>query len=265
MARALAGDDAAVGALGTHHEGAALDGAALDAARRVLAEHPGGDGVVVVAGRTSYAESGEVTAEALRALAAALPKAKFLPALRRGNVFGALDMGLAPGVLPGRVGLDAGRARFTTAWGSVPDKTGRSTAEILASMAAESSSEPGARWCVPVTAPSCWAPTRSVTSPTHVPAKQALSEAATSSWWSPRSPSQSAGRADVAPLQAHGAPGDDDQSSRTSSSNSKAWAPDSPGRSTPPRWSARPWCRPRCSSSTDLTEEIVSTAPPTPG
>ena len=33
--------------------------------------------------------------------AAALPKAKFLPALRRGNVFGALDMGLAPGILPG--------------------------------------------------------------------------------------------------------------------------------------------------------------------
>ncbi|HEY6473642.1 MAG TPA: molybdopterin-dependent oxidoreductase [Acidimicrobiales bacterium] len=175
VARALTGDDAAIGALGTHHEGAALDGAALDAARRVLAEHPGGDGVVIVAGRTSYAESGEVTAEALRALAAALPKAKFLPALRRGNVFGALDMGLAPGVLPGRVGLDAGRARFTTAWGSVPDKPGRSTAEILASMAGEPSSEPGAAGAPPVTALVLLGADPLSDFPDHVLAKQALS------------------------------------------------------------------------------------------
>ena len=175
VARALTGDDAAVGTLGTHHEGAALEGAALDAARRVLAEHPGGDGVVVVAGRTSYAESGEVTAEALRALAAALPKAKFLPALRRGNVFGALDMGLAPGVLPGRVGLDAGRARFTTAWGSVPDRAGRSTAEILASMAAESSSEPDAAGGSPVTALVLLGADPLSDFPDHALAKQALS------------------------------------------------------------------------------------------
>jgi NADH-quinone oxidoreductase subunit G len=99
---------------------------------------------VVIAGRGSYAESGEVTAEALRTLAAALPKATFLPALRRGNVFGALDMGLSPGLLPGRVSLEEGRRRFTAAWGSVPDAPGRSTAEILASMAGETTSHPGA-------------------------------------------------------------------------------------------------------------------------
>jgi predicted molibdopterin-dependent oxidoreductase YjgC len=66
-----------------------------------------------------------------------LPKATFLPALRRGNVFGALDMGLAPGILPGRVSLAAGRDRFTAAWGSVPAEAGLSTADILASMAGE--------------------------------------------------------------------------------------------------------------------------------
>ena len=137
MARALTGDDAALGGLGTHHLGPALAPGALDAARRLLADHPGGDGVVIVAGRASYAESGEVTADALRTLAAALPKATFLPALRRGNVFGALDMGLAPGILPGRVSLAAGRARFTAAWGAVPAETGLSTADILASMAGE--------------------------------------------------------------------------------------------------------------------------------
>ena len=45
-------------------------------------------------------------------LADALPGARFLPALRRGNVLGALDMGLAPGLLPGRVSLEDGRAWF---------------------------------------------------------------------------------------------------------------------------------------------------------
>jgi NADH-quinone oxidoreductase subunit G len=141
-ARALTGDESAVAALGTHHEGTALAPDALETARRLLADHPGGDGVVIVAGRSSYAESGEVTAEAVRVLATALPKATFLPALRRGNVFGALDMGLAPGVLPGRVSLDAGRARFTAAWGRVPASTGLSTADILASMAGEREVEP---------------------------------------------------------------------------------------------------------------------------
>ena len=142
VARALTGDDNAATALGTHHEGTSLAPGALDAARRLLAAHRDGEGVVVVAGRPSYAESGEIAAAALRVLAGAMPKATFLPALRRGNVFGALDMGLAPGILPGRVGLDAGRARFTAAWGSVPDAPGLSAAEILASMAGEREGTP---------------------------------------------------------------------------------------------------------------------------
>ena len=137
VARAITGDVDAAGALGTHPEGAAVTPAQLDAARDLLAARPGGEGVVIVAGRPSYAESGEVAADAVRVLAAALPKATFLPALRRGNVFGALDMGLAPGILPGRVSLDAGRQRFTAAWGSVPAAAGLSTADILASMAGE--------------------------------------------------------------------------------------------------------------------------------
>ena len=61
-----------------------------------------------------------MVAEAASVLAAAWPGARFLPALRRGNVHGALDMGLAPGLLPGRVTLEAGRDWFAGAWGSVP-------------------------------------------------------------------------------------------------------------------------------------------------
>jgi NADH-quinone oxidoreductase subunit G len=143
VAKALVGDAAAATSLGSHHEGSALADGALESARALLAEHPDGDGVVVVAGRPSYAESGEVAAAALRVLAEALPKATFLPALRRGNVFGALDMGLAPGLLPGRVSLEAGRQRFTAAWGSVPADAGLDAAGILASMAGEAAATGG--------------------------------------------------------------------------------------------------------------------------
>ena len=45
-------------------------------------------------------------------------------ALHRGNVRGALDLGLAPGFLPGRVALDAGRDWFEDAWGAVPGEPG---------------------------------------------------------------------------------------------------------------------------------------------
>ena len=144
VARALCGDAGAVTALETHPEGSAVDGDALATAHDVLAGHPDGEGVVIVLGRPSYAESGDVVAEAARVLARALPKATFLPALRRGNVFGALDMGLAPGLLPGRVGLESGRAWFTAAWGSVPEAAGLDTAAILASMAGERAGPPTA-------------------------------------------------------------------------------------------------------------------------
>ena len=112
---------------------AAKDADALAEARRLIGEGP----VVVVVGRPSLAEDAELVADAARKLAAALPEARFLPALRRGNVLGALDMGLAPGILPGRVSLDAGRDWFEAAWGSVPAKRGRGTAEILAAAAGD--------------------------------------------------------------------------------------------------------------------------------
>ncbi len=110
-----------------------VDPVALDEARRLA----GAGTVVVVAGRPSLAEDGTLVAEAAQVLARALPDARFLPALRRGNVHGALDMGLAPGLLPGRVGLDAGRDWFTDAWGAVPAARGRDARAILASAAGE--------------------------------------------------------------------------------------------------------------------------------
>jgi NADH-quinone oxidoreductase subunit G len=108
--------------------------AELDGGRKILAEAvaASGEGVVVVLGRPSLAGGAEEVAAAAGLLAERLPAAKFLPALRRANVMGALDLGLAPGVLPGRVSLEAGRAWFESAWASeLPHERGHGAAEML--------------------------------------------------------------------------------------------------------------------------------------
>ena len=76
--------------------------------------------VTVVVGRGNRAESADVVAAAVGALADALPGARFLPAVRTANTLGAIDAGLAPGMLPGRVGLDAGRERLGEHWPTLP-------------------------------------------------------------------------------------------------------------------------------------------------
>jgi NADH-quinone oxidoreductase subunit G len=53
--------------------------------------------VVIVAGRANLAESSAATIAALHTLLAAAPDAKVLPAFRRGNVVGALQVGFRPG------------------------------------------------------------------------------------------------------------------------------------------------------------------------
>ena len=116
--------------IGTGGPPQGVDAGALEAAR----QHVGSGDVVVVLGRPSLAEDGAMVAEAAEALAG-LPGVRFLSALRRGNVHGALDMGLAPGVLPGRVGLEEGGAWFEGAWGSVPARRGRDCTGILSSAA----------------------------------------------------------------------------------------------------------------------------------
>jgi NADH-quinone oxidoreductase subunit G len=93
--------------------------------------------VTVVVGRSSLAETAEPTVAAVAELSGALEGVRFLPALRRANVHGALDMGLAPGILPGRVDLDGGRAWYERpeAWGSVPAERGLDATGILTAAA----------------------------------------------------------------------------------------------------------------------------------
>ena len=106
---------------------------ALDAAAALIRERDGD--VVVVLGRPSLAERADATVRGAAALAS-LQRVRFLSALRRGNVHGALDLGLAPGFLPGRVTLEAGRERFAGAWGGVPDGRGLDAEGILRAGAA---------------------------------------------------------------------------------------------------------------------------------
>src|SRR5205809_2064633 len=105
-------------------------GEAAAAARQVADRLRDAQSVVVVLGRPSLAESADLIAAAVAELAT-LPNVSFLSSLRRSNVHGALDMGLAPGVLPGRVELDAGRDWFSQEWGVVPEQRGTDTAGML--------------------------------------------------------------------------------------------------------------------------------------
>jgi NADH-quinone oxidoreductase subunit G len=111
---------------------------AIDAAAALLRASAGASGpvgpVVVVLGRPSLAEAPDFTTSAASALLE-IPGAVFLSALRRGNVHGALDLGLAPGLLPGRVTLDAGAGWFSQRWGGVPESRGLDAAGILTAAA----------------------------------------------------------------------------------------------------------------------------------
>ena len=74
--------------------------------------------VVVLVGRPSVAETEHADRGRDRGgRRVPAPTLDSSSALRRGNVRGAIDMGLAPGLLPGRVALDAGRAWFASRWG----------------------------------------------------------------------------------------------------------------------------------------------------
>ncbi len=114
-----------------------IAGVAASDVARTRALLAGFSSAVAVVGRPSLAESTEATVAAVAALSAARPETRYLTVHRRGNLHGALDAGLAPGILPGRVTLEGGRSTFAaeSGWGRVPASTGMSTHEILRSAA----------------------------------------------------------------------------------------------------------------------------------
>jgi len=88
--------------------------------------------VVVLVGMPSHAD-GPKLAESVAALVRnKAGSVKILPLARRGNIFGAVDMGLAPDLLPGRVASDdAGRGNLSGLWGELPVARGKDTPAIF--------------------------------------------------------------------------------------------------------------------------------------
>jgi NADH-quinone oxidoreductase subunit G len=94
---------------------------------RLLGERP----LTVVLGRASLAEANESVAEAARVIHMARPEVRFLSGLRRANVHGALDMGMAPGLLPGRSTYAMAGEGFEQVWPRIPKNRGLDAAGIL--------------------------------------------------------------------------------------------------------------------------------------
>ncbi len=110
--------------------GTGVDRSEFEAAARCLSE--ASDAVTVIVGRASLAEPAEEV-EAAAIELTALPSVKFLPALRRGNVVGALEAGLSSEWLPGRVRLDDAESAesLIDAWPRMPETAGLDAAGIL--------------------------------------------------------------------------------------------------------------------------------------
>ena len=105
-----------------------IEPAAIAAAAELLAKGP----VTVILGRSNLADNGAGAVAAAGAIHAAHPQVHFLSALRRANVHGALDMGLAPGILPGRTDLAAAGEWYRKhGWTNVPDTRGLDATGIL--------------------------------------------------------------------------------------------------------------------------------------
>ena len=111
-------------------EAAGVSPSQIEAAAQTMAERA--DGITVILGRASLAELAADVEQAAADLADLLP-ARFLPALRRGNVLGALEAGLSPELLPGRSWLDDidGDGPLAEAWPRLPARAGLDAAGIL--------------------------------------------------------------------------------------------------------------------------------------
>ena len=86
--------------------------------------------VFVIVSRSSMGQSEEPNIEALSSLQE-VDNCRFLPLVRRANTMGALDMGMAPGLLPGRNTLSSGSSVFSDIWPNLPTESGANTKQIL--------------------------------------------------------------------------------------------------------------------------------------
>jgi NADH-quinone oxidoreductase subunit G len=134
-----------------HPRGTGLD----DRASRILRYRPGGghdllatlaagehDGVlemltgkvVAIVGQASLADAPELAESVAGFVRDQAATPKIMPLVERANTYGALDMGLSPDLLPGRVAYGAQQLE---AWGDLPDEAGRDSMSVIAGLQAE--------------------------------------------------------------------------------------------------------------------------------
>ncbi len=90
------------------------------------------DRVVALVGQASLADGPKLAESVAAFVRSKTQSVRILPLARRANTFGALDMGLAPDLLPGRVSIGAiGCANLAEFWGDVPTTPGRDTVRML--------------------------------------------------------------------------------------------------------------------------------------
>jgi NADH-quinone oxidoreductase subunit G len=88
--------------------------------------------VVAIVGQASLADGPKLAESVAAYVRNKAGSSRILPLARRANIFGAVDMGLAPDLLPGRVAAEeAGRAAFADSWGDIPSARGKDTRGIL--------------------------------------------------------------------------------------------------------------------------------------
>jgi NADH-quinone oxidoreductase subunit G len=100
-------------------------------------DHPGvsealaAGSVVALIGKPGETEDPRLP-EAVATFLRGSHQAKLLPLARRSNIYGALDMGLAPSLLPGRVSVGGrGADEVEAAWGAMPSARGHDFDEII--------------------------------------------------------------------------------------------------------------------------------------
>lgn len=91
--------------------------------------------VVALVGIASLADGPQLAESVAAFVRERARSVSLLPLNSRANTYGALDMGLAPDLLPGRVNLGPdGCARLADDWGEIPTLPGKDTKQILESL-----------------------------------------------------------------------------------------------------------------------------------
>ncbi len=88
--------------------------------------------VVALIGAANLADDPKLAESVAAYIRQTAIQARLLPLISRANSYGALDMGVAPNLFPGRVAVDsAGAGALMAVWGDVPSKPGRDTGSML--------------------------------------------------------------------------------------------------------------------------------------